>query len=230
MKKLITTLSIIFLIAGIMITSLEFLSFRKSYFHKMYRQLEVAETIGISEAELDVSTDYLLDYINDKHDDLDIIVHVEGEAVQMFNQKEKDHMVDVKNLFMIVDQIKNILFLVGFLGLVSSFFIQKKSRFIYFKESLKYAMIGLFSVFGAIGLFALIDFSSFWILFHETLFTNDLWLLDPRTDRLIMMVPEAFFMGLVYQIIGSFILIFVLILLLYFFLERKVKHDSRRTI
>ena len=66
MKKLITTLSMIFLIIGIMISSLEFLSFRKSYFHKMYKQLEVAETIGITAAELDYSTDYLLDYINDK--------------------------------------------------------------------------------------------------------------------------------------------------------------------
>ena len=230
MKKLITTLSMIFLIIGIMISSLEFLSFRKSYFHKMYKQLEVAETIGITAAELDYSTDYLLDYINDKHLDLDIDVVVEDESVQMFNQKEKDHMVDVKDLFLRVDQIKNIFLIVGVLGIILSFVIQKKSKLIYFKNNLKYAMIGLFSVLGAIGLFALIDFSSFWILFHETLFTNDLWLLDPRTDRLIMMVPEAFFMGLVYQILGSFVIIFLFIFSLYFFLERKVKYDSRRTI
>ena len=230
MKKIISTISIIFLIIGIMITSLEFLSFRKSYFHKMYKQLEVAETIGISETELDYATDYLLDYINDKQEDLDIIVQVDSKPVQMFNQKEKDHMVDVKHLFVLVDKVKNVLLIIGVLGLVVSFLIEKKNKLFYFRDTLKYAMIGIFSVFGAVGLFALIDFSSFWILFHETLFTNDLWLLDPRTDRLIMMVPEAFFMGLVYQILGSFALIFILIFLLYFFLDRKAKYDSRRTV
>ena len=38
------------------------------------------------------------------------------------------------------------------------------------------------------------DFSKYFIIFHHIFFNNDLWILDPRTDMLINIVPEPFFM------------------------------------
>ena len=38
------------------------------------------------------------------------------------------------------------------------------------------------------------DFTKYFIIFHKIFFTNDLWQLDPRTDLLINIVPEPFFM------------------------------------
>jgi integral membrane protein (TIGR01906 family) len=35
-------------------------------------------------------------------------------------------------------------------------------------------------------------FEPLWDRFHEVVFTNDLWRLNPATDRLIQMFPEAF--------------------------------------
>ncbi len=40
---------------------------------------------------------------------------------------------------------------------------------------------------------ATLDFYRFFGAFHRLLFTNDLWLLDPRTDLLIQLMPEPFF-------------------------------------
>ena len=37
------------------------------------------------------------------------------------------------------------------------------------------------------------DFSKYFIVFHKIFFNNDLWVLDPRTDMLINIVPEGFF-------------------------------------
>lgn len=38
------------------------------------------------------------------------------------------------------------------------------------------------------------NFSKYFIVFHHIFFDNDLWMLDPRTDLLINIVPEPFFM------------------------------------
>ena len=55
-------------------------------------------------------------------------------------------------------------------------------------------------LFGLLALFAALDFNTFWTNFHRVFFTNDLWLLDPRTDILIQMVPGQFFFDLVMRI------------------------------
>ena len=49
-------------------------------------------------------------------------------------------------------------------------------------------------------------------MFHHIFFRNDLWLLDPNTDILIMMVPETFFFHLVFRILGGFALGYLLCL------------------
>ena len=46
---------------------------------------------------------------------------------------------------------------------------------------------------GAFAVWAAVDFSSAFTFFHEVLFTNDLWLLDPETDMLLRLLPEQFF-------------------------------------
>jgi integral membrane protein (TIGR01906 family) len=51
-----------------------------------------------------------------------------------------------------------------------------------------------------------LDFTLFWDLFHRLTFDNYLWLLDPRTDILIQMVPEQFFYNTVMRIIMYFII------------------------
>lgn len=50
----------------------------------------------------------------------------------------------------------------------------------------------------ALGIWAALDFGGAFTFFHEMLFTNDLWLLDPATDLLIRICPSSMFaaMGL----------------------------------
>lgn len=44
------------------------------------------------------------------------------------------------------------------------------------------------------------DFTKYFIVFHKIFFNNDLWVLDPRTDMLINIVPEGFFFDTAAQI------------------------------
>lgn len=55
------------------------------------------------------------------------------------------------------------------------------------------------------------NFNSFWIKFHTTLFSNDLWLLSPNESNLIKMVPEEFFISLITKIIAYILILFILL-------------------
>lgn len=44
--------------------------------------------------------------------------------------------------------------------------------------------------------FILIDFESFWMFFHKLIFTNDLWLMDSRTDKIVRVFDQDFFIKL----------------------------------
>jgi integral membrane protein (TIGR01906 family) len=64
-------------------------------------------------------------------------------------------------------------------------------------------MIGSLLTLGLIGIAAALGASGFdasWTRFHELLFSNDFWLLNPRTDHLIQMFPPAFWQNIVFFI------------------------------
>ena len=49
---------------------------------------------------------------------------------------------------------------------------------------------------GVLAVWAMIDFNAAFNFFHEILFTNDLWLLNPATDLLIRICPISMFMAM----------------------------------
>ncbi len=58
------------------------------------------------------------------------------------------------------------------------------------------------AITGIVGAFAITGFDSTWRRFHEIAFSNDLWQLNPDTDRLIQMFPEPFWEEATY-IVGA---------------------------
>lgn len=196
----------------IILGSIFFHSFNRSFYHTQYTKLNTAQTIGISDSELDTATGVLLDYIVDHRDDLDYKLE-SGEP--MFNQREIDHMVDVKNLYLGAKSIF-ILSIIVFLAITLYFLIKLKfNEFLFtFKQSFRSSFMIFGLVLGLIGIYALVDFSGFWTNFHHLFFRNDLWLLNPATDRLIQMVPLPFFTQLVFRILFSIMLLVILLTLL----------------
>ena len=58
-----------------------------------------------------------------------------------------------------------------------------------------------------LGLLASVDFNQAFILFHKIVFRNDYWIFDYRTDPVITILPEAFFMHCFFMIISIVIII-----------------------
>jgi len=53
-----------------------------------------------------------------------------------------------------------------------------------------------------IGIYAAFDFNKAFVLFHKIVFRNDLWIFNYKTDPVIEILPEAFFMHCAIVIIG----------------------------
>jgi len=60
-------------------------------------------------------------------------------------------------------------------------------------RSLRWSAIGTSVFLVVFGLTAAIDFGWLFTQFHFLSFANDLWLLDPSSDFLIIMFPQRFF-------------------------------------
>lgn len=230
-RKTLYFLAVTCFILNLFITAIFTLSFNGRFYDKMYSKLEVAETIGISDNDLNKATTGLLDYIKGNRDNLDITVVVEGDSVQMFNQKEIDHMVDVKNLYQFVFDFRSITTIFVAIMILTSIGVGDYVNFKLNRNILQASLIFLVLGVGFIGSYAVLDFESFWISFHELIFTNELWLLNPNVDRLIMMVPYEFFLGLVMQIVAAIIAICAACVGVWYYLNKVVvKNDSHSII
>jgi integral membrane protein (TIGR01906 family) len=64
-----------------------------------------------------------------------------------------------------------------------------------------------------VGLLSLLDFSGLWTRFHQIAFRNDLWMLDPRTDYLIMLFPEPFWFVATFRMAATVALQTVVVIL-----------------
>lgn len=203
------TLGIIFGISiwiSLVLTVIHFSSLDLKFYQNKYTSLNVAEEIGISSSELMLATDVLLEYLVGESDNLNVEATIDGVVQEVFNEKEKHHMIDVQVLFVKTIWIRNIAITSGLLSLLLIYLMNKKDSLTVIIHGIKTASAILGVMFAFLVTFAVLDFSSFWIYFHKVLFSNDLWLLNPYTDNLILMVPLPFFFSLVSLILYRIIL------------------------
>ncbi len=206
---LCTVLGSLLLIVGLLIASIEMFAVNPGFFRSEYSKLDTAQSIGISEEDLTAVTQKLLDYTTDADDDLDMQANIQGQMQEVFGEREKDHMVDVKLLYLGARNVRTVSLIAAVLLIAAAFVMGRGKTFKTLCRSFLWVSAGFVVFVGAIALYAALDFTSFWTNFHHVFFTNDLWILDPRTDVLIQMVPEQFFSDLVARIIIRFISIFI---------------------
>lgn len=222
MKKLLT-LGVVGLLLANLLSAISIASLNPAFFERFYDEQHTYQAMGMSQTDLMKATHGLVDYMIGKRDDLDIEVWVNQEKVAMFNQREIDHMVDVLALYQGMVKVQwasyGFFIIMALLALLKF----KKQFFMELLEASKQALVLLAIILGGLSLFAIIDFNQFWTSFHLLFFTNDLWLLDPLTDRMISMVPLLFFQKLVFTIV----LYWVLSVFLYFLLVKAASLRSK---
>ena len=191
----------ILLILSMLLTSIEIVSFNKNFYRRQYIKNNTADIIGIDENELLHITDEFFSYLKDRRQDLNIKW---SHGDNIFGQREIDHMKDVKQLFSYGFKLRNMAFLTVVILTVILFAICPRIwlRYISLSFILVSAIVIILAIFVAIGIYK--DFDLVWDKFHYIFFNNDLWLLDPDTDVLIMMMPGSFFIDMIKTIATIF--------------------------
>ena len=135
------------------------------------------------------------DYFNNGDEFITVSVVQNSVRIEnLYNEREIRHMRDVKGLVRGVYRIQEATgaYLAAFalVGLAAwrRRFLSRLTWSAALGGALTLGLVGL------VGLASLVGFDSLFRAFHLVSFSNDLWQLDPRTDYLIAMFPEGFFL------------------------------------
>ena len=166
----------------------------RDYYLREFVKYDVGRVTGLDQAQLAAVSDAFINYLRDPAAKLDVEVTIGGVRRPLFNAKEIHHMDDVQKLFKLVGDTRLvagavllILPLVA-LGMAGAGILPRLGTLLTVGGVLTVALLAL------AGLLSLVDFTEAFIKFHQLAFSNDDWMLDPRTDYLIMLYPEGFWL------------------------------------
>lgn len=218
---LVCTFSLIIIL---LITSVEAVTYwTPGFFEKEYAKYHVTETVDMEMDDLLEVTREMMSYLRGGRDNLNIMTTVAGQQREFFNQREIDHMFDVRNLFLAALTIRKVCLALAVLSLAALFALRAKVRRI-LPRAVCGGTVLFFVVLAALTAIISTDFTKYFIVFHHILFTNSLWILDPATDLLINIVPEEFFVDTALRIaivFGTSILVMFLAGLICILKQRK---------
>lgn len=184
------------------VSAIQWVAFDLDFYWNMYYDQHTPERVGMSQDDLSRVTVEMLAYLNDEPGAsfADITAVIDGEQRPVFNEREIDHMVDVKRLYAMARVVRGIACVAAVTCIILLLIWMRGEGF--GRLSAAYLITGGALIVGAGLIWFLVrnNFSAFWERFHRIFFVNDLWILDPRTDLLIRMVPEEFFSTLVRRI------------------------------
>lgn len=176
--------------------------FDSDYFETEYTKYGVTERVKMELDDLLFVTEEMMDYLKGEREDLVVRTLVDGTEREFFNEKEKRHMVDVQGLFLGAIALRRAALIVG---VACGTFLLKQGEKMRLLRMLQWG-IGLFlGGMTALVLLMQADFTKYFTYFHLIFFDNEDWILNPKTDLLINIVPEGFFRDTAFRIAGLFL-------------------------
>lgn len=214
------------IIAALLITSFEIAMYSDfDVYRQEYEKYDVLSDLDMTLDDVMYVTHEMMDYLRGEGDTLSVITTVEGKEQDFFNEQDRFHMGEVRNLFIgglnirigaCVAAVVCILFLI----------ITRAD----IKKILPRSYWIALGVTGAavllIGIAAVVNFNAVFVQFHHIFFDNDLWIFDPAEDYMIRMLPEGLFYDMVMRIGAIFVVSLMAVLALSFvpkILGRKKK-------
>ena len=194
LKTLGTVARVIFIccLPALLVSAAIAFEFNSLWLYKSgFQKYNVSQTTGLSEAELEKAATGLISYFNSDEEYISLTVDKDGQPFELFNQGEVTHLKDVKELVRL--DYRLLLGTAIYVGAYAWFCLFRRrdrrglARGVVIGSSIALGMII------AMGLGAtVLDFGQLFTQFHFFAFTNELWMLDPTRDYLIMLFPEGF--------------------------------------
>ncbi len=219
MKKLHWCAGIILgfsVIAALLITSFEIAMYADfDVYRQEYEKYDVLSELDMTMDDVMYVTHEMMDYLRGEGDTLSVVTTVEGQEQDFFNEQDRFHMGEVRELFIgglnirfgaCVAAVLCVLFLV-----ITRADIKKVVPRSYW---IALGVTGAAVIL--IGIAAVVDFNAVFVQFHHIFFDNNLWIFDPAEDYMIRMLPEGLFYDMVMRIGAIFVVSLVVLLVLSF--------------
>ena len=206
-QKISAVIMMFLLIGVLLLTSFQVAIYGDSqyrFYEREYKKYQVADSLNMTMDNIMDVTDQMMAYLIGKKAELSVITDVDGETQDFFNEQDRFHMGEVKDLFLGGLKIRNIMLVAVLLILI--LLAARKADLIKLLPRAYFVTLGITGMITVVlgGLFAS-DFDKYFRIFHEIFFDNDQWMFDPATDYMIRMLPEGFFYDFVFRIGGFFV-------------------------
>lgn len=158
---------------------------------RLMARYALPEDTLLPETEYPAMAGMICAYLRGERDEFQLVYRAGGAEYLAFNAREQQHMADVQGLFALC---RTVLWTGAALSamLAAAAMLLRVSGF---RRTFRWALLGVLAALTIVAVIAAVDFDSLFILFHEVAFVNELWLLDPRTDMLIRLMPIGFFVA-----------------------------------
>ncbi|BES65411.1 TIGR01906 family membrane protein [Gottschalkiaceae bacterium SANA] len=154
----------------------------QTFFLQQIESNQLEQIVGLDKLEIVKAYEQIFDF--SKGDRLTL---ADSEDQFVYSEKETAHMKDVQGLFLLLERIAWIGLCVGIVILFFALTRRVSGATIWVSSLSSLLVVAVFTGF------MMNEFQSAFLRFHQLLFTNDMWLLDPSRDFLIQIMPESFF-------------------------------------
>ena len=203
------TIAMLLVIFALLITGFQLAVYGDShygFYKKEYEKYRVTDDLNMKLDNVMAVTEHMMAYLIGKEEKLSIVTDVDGEHQDFFNEQDRLHMADVRNLFLGGLKLRNYAVILAIILMIV--LRAKKADFRRLVPSGYLQALFVYLILVVIlGVAMSIDFTSCFTLFHKLFFTNNLWIFDPETDYMIRMLPEGFFSDMVIRVGVIFIVL-----------------------
>ena len=166
-----------------------------SFYEFEFNKNNTALKTGIEKSDLSIIVDNIQDFFHEESNEkINMPIYINGIKKQLFNSKEIHHMIDVKNLIQNIKFFNYLLWAITLIMLLMKIILSKQKKLNSLHIIAKSYFIYSASILISILILIALSFRWIFYFFHIISFDNNLWILDPRTDYLIKIFEEVFFM------------------------------------
>ena len=217
MKKLHWAAGIILafsIIAAALISSFEIAMYSDfGVYQREYEKYDVLSDLDMTMDDVMHVTHEMMAYLRGEGDTLSVITTVEGEEQDFFNEQDRFHMAEVRDLFIGGLNIRLGACIAAVICIL--FLIVTKADLKRIIPRSYQAALGISALAVLVlGIACAVDFNAVFVQFHHIFFDNDLWIFDPAEDYMIRMLPEGLFYDFVMRIGGFFLVMLAALFLL----------------
>lgn len=234
MKKLHHVLAVaamLLLVLALLLTSFQLAIYGDPdyrFYEREYAKYNVTESLDMEMEDVMDVTEKMMDYLIGRRPELSVITDVDGQTQDFFNEQDRLHMADVKNLFLGGLTLRWVLLAAA--AVLIALLVLLKGDWRRIIPRAYFIALGIFlAVTVLLGALFASDFTKYFTIFHEIFFTNDLWLFDSATDYMIRMLPEGFFYDMVMRIGGCFLGSLAVLLVIFFVWRHFLGKGHRQT-